>query len=435
MLSFFKSYTVSRKVLSISTALLISAFAITGTPSYAAIPAAETTVSASSQQSSVAGSHISYLENRFGLHLSAAPTVDEYIGALGKLLEEQAPSLSGDSALLTQSNAVSLAIKAAGLKELVDTYSPEKAAASLKKAGIQDVNELGADATRELAAAVDTGLLPAGAAKSFKTDRQADNVFAADLLAGVLSFHGDYKSYIGNVRDDDIFAKLNDAYDTQELVLAPELQKIFDEGLKQGLFTGYNIKDKRYEAHFDPVLSLIYGHSDLKHAIQLIGLLRSEGMQAKVQLEPKTSAFVYLQEWGTPQQSDDYKVVQIENGNYIAYAKEYDLALEFESAADKEQFDSLVNQYAKKDSEDEAGLIAASWWQPLYYSLPAINNYMEISNNRIDSGNYYAQSFSLKEDTASIAEGLKKLAPEAEVQTYDFWVDAPFYRYLNGESS
>ncbi|MFB5267571.1 hypothetical protein ACE41H_12375 [Paenibacillus enshidis] len=435
MLYFFKSNTVARKVLSISTVLLISAFAVTGTPSYAAVPTAETAVSASSQQSSTASSNISYLENRFGLHLSAAPTVDEYIGALGKLLKEQAPSLSGDSAPLTQGNAVSLAIKAAGLEELADTYSPEKAAASLKKAGIQDVNVLGADATRELAAAVDTGLLPVGAAKSFKADSQADNVFAANLLAGVLSFHGDYKSYIGSVLDDDIFAKLNDAYDTQELVLAAELQKIFDEGLKQGLFTGYNIKDKRYEAHFDPALSLTYGHSDLKHAIQLIGLLRSEGIQAKVQLEPKTSAFVYLQEWGTPEESDDYKVVQIENGNYIAYAKEYDLALEFESAADKEQFDSLVNQYAKKDSEDEAGLIAASWWQPLYYSLPATSNYTEISNNRIDSGEYYAQSFSLKKDTASIAEGLKKLAPDAEVHTYNFWVDAPFYRYLNGESS
>ncbi|MFM9276601.1 hypothetical protein [Paenibacillus jiagnxiensis] len=434
MLSLFKSNTVSRKVLSISTALLISAFAVTGTPSYAAVPATLTVVSAPSQQSSTAD-NISYLENRFGLHLSAAPTVDEYIGALGKLLE-QTPSLTtGDSAPLTQANAVSLAIKAAGLEELANTYSPEKAAASLKKSRIQEVNKLSADATRELAAAVDTGLLPAFAAKSFKADSQADNMFATDLLAGVLSFHGDYKSYIGNVLDNDIFAKLNDAYDTQELVLAPELQKIFDEGLKQGLFTGYNIKDKRYEAHFDPALSLTYGHSDLKHAIQLIGLLRSEGIQAKVQLEPKTSAFVYLQEWGTPQQSDDYKVVQIENGNYIAYAKEYDLALEFESAADKDQFDSLVNQYAKKDSEDEAGLIAASWWQPLYYSLPAMNNYMEISNNRIDSGNYYAQSFSLKEDTASIAEGLKKLAPAAEVQTYNFWVDAPFYRYLNGESS
>ncbi|MDP4099080.1 hypothetical protein OIN60_20340 [Paenibacillus sp. P96] len=434
MSALFKSHTVSRKVLTISTAFVISTLAATGTPTFAAAPVAEAVVTAPSLSSSKANSNISYLQNRFEVTLPAAPTVGDYITVMGKLLG-QTPPFAKDAAPLTQVNAVSLAVKAAELKELADTYTPEKAASSLDQAGVSGIEKLSPEIIQELAAAVDTGLLPADAVGSFRPDSQADNVLAADLLAGVLSFHGSYKSYIGSVLDNDIFAKLNDAYDTQELVMAPELQKIFDEGLKQGLFTGYNIKDQRYDAHFDPTLSLTYGHSDLKHSIQLIGLLRSEGIQAKVQLEPKTSAFVYLQEWGTPTESDDYKVVQIENGNYIAYAKEYDLALEFESAADKEQFDGVVNRYAKKDSEDEAGLITASWWQPLYYSLPSMNNYMKISNNRIDAGSYYAQSFSLKEDTETIAEGLNKIAPEAEVQTYDFWVDAPFYRYLNGESS
>jgi len=95
-------------------------------------------------------------------------------------------------------------------------------------------------------------------------------------------------------------------------------------------------------------LSITYGHSDFKHALQLVGLLRSEKIKAKIQFEPKTSAFIYLKEWGEPGESDLYEVVEIENGNYIEYAKEYDLAFEFASAADKNRFDKIILSYARK---------------------------------------------------------------------------------------
>jgi hypothetical protein len=108
----------------------------------------------------------------------------------------------------------------------------------------------------------------------------------------VLIFKDQYKHYIGNTNDDDIYTKLLDAYRTSNIIKAPELQTIVDSALKQNLATGYNLKDSRYNSNFIESLSLVYGHENINHAIQLIGLLRSEGIQAKVQFEPKTSAFI-----------------------------------------------------------------------------------------------------------------------------------------------
>ncbi|MCG3084633.1 hypothetical protein LD028_09250, partial [Anoxybacillus sp. LAT27] len=85
---------------------------------------------------------------------------------------------------------------------------------------------------------------------------------------------------------DDIVGKLVQAWNESQIIRAEELQKVVDEGLKQNLITGYNLKDTRFDPHFDPERTITYGHSDIVHAIQLIGLLRSEGIQAKVQLEP-----------------------------------------------------------------------------------------------------------------------------------------------------
>ncbi|MGG1618457.1 hypothetical protein ACIFQM_09975 [Paenibacillus sp. NRS-1782] len=459
----------SWKIIPLSAALLIAAFS-SPVDSYAA-PAAAPVVQqvTSSASGSVTDSdhQLTYLKDRFNIQLSSSPTRGEYIASLATVLNlnssstasadkntaftglksndplyAQAAALYAEGILdntdikpsvpLTQNDAIRIAVKAAGLTELAATYPADKAQAVLTKSGIRT---LARTAETHLAVAVDTGLLPQSALSSFQPGEQADASFTAEVLSRVLAFHGEYKNAIGQVQDDDIFAKIHQAYNTQILVQSPELQALFDTGLQQNLFTGYNIKDSRYDAHFDPKLSLTYGHSDLKHAIQLIGLLRSEGIQANVQLEPKTSAFVYLKEWGQPVQTEDYKVAQSNNGNYIAYSKEYDLALEFATIGQKNRFDSIINQYAKKNSKDQAGLIAQSWWQPLYSSLSSPGSaYTEIANNRVSAGRYYAQSFSLTDKASSIADGLRKIKPGVEVESYHFWVDAPFYRYLNGEA-
>ncbi|WP_442956013.1 hypothetical protein [Paenibacillus sp. MMO-177] len=334
---------------------------------------------------------------------------------------------------LQATGALYIAVKAAGLAELAHSYPQSKTTDALKQIGYSPAG-LSLSAAQELAAAVHSGLLPSSFYKEVK-GKAASADLAEALLVQILSIKGEYKHYIGYTSDADIYGKLADAYNTSDIIQAPELQTVVDAALKQNLVTGYNLKDNRFDANFVDSLSLTYGHDNLKHAVQLIGLLRSEGIRAKVQFEPKTSAFIYLKEWGEPVQTENYKVVQIENGNYIAYAKEYDLKFEFANAADKARFQPVILQYAKKNSEDQTGLIASSWWQPLYYSLTKLDDYIQITNNKITgAGHYYAQSFSLNEPSAAIVEGFKKLGTGLDIQSYPIWVDKPFFNYLNGES-
>ncbi|NMO94342.1 hypothetical protein HII30_00900 [Paenibacillus lemnae] len=340
------------------------------------------------------------------------------------------PSIQADQPL-TNYVALAIALRAADLKELALSYPASKADQSLAKLNVKK-GTLGTKAAQEVAAALDTGLLPVSLGKGFKPNAPASDELIQTLLGQMLIKKGLYKQYIGYTSDSDIYAKLATAYETSDLINAPKLQDLVNTALEQELVTGYNIKDTRYDANFIESLSLIYGHSDFKHARQLIGLLRSEGLDAKVQFEPKTSAFLFLAEWGDPGPN----VVQIENGNYIAFAKEYDLAFEFATAADKAAFDGIIEQFAKKNAADQQGLIYGSWWQPLYYSSTPIAGYEQITNNLITDpdSTFTVNPFSLNEESAKVVAGLKKIDPEAVITPYKFWVDKPFFRYLNGES-
>lgn len=337
-----------------------------------------------------------------------------------------------DQALSTYA-AVFIAVKAAGFKELAYTYPPTKIKAAFTKAGITD-STLQGQAAQEVAAAIDTGLLPESVYPALRKGGAIDRDTANILLGKTLTSLGKYKNEIGRASDSDIYEKLYAAYRTVDLIQAPELRSIVDQALRSNLVTGYNLKDSRFDSNFVDKLTLTYGHDDIKHAVQLIGLLRSEQIDADVQFQPKTSAFIYLKEWGTPKETPDYKVTQIDNGNYIAYAKEYDIQFEFNNTADKERFNQIISTYAKKNSDTKAPLIYNSWWQPLYYSPTELSGYPVISNTKITLGHYYAQSFSLKDQAQTLRDGFRKLAPNADISGYDFWVDQPFFNYLNGES-
>ncbi|WGV57654.1 hypothetical protein QIH01_19455 [Brevibacillus brevis] len=390
----------------------------------------------------------SFLQQQYGVTFDKTVTREQFEKALLKIVSATTSisekdlsaktflPASKDSSKLLVWEAVSAAAKAAELKELGYTYSEEKVATALKKAGIsyKKGGTLTLQAAQELAVAVDTGLVSANALKSASVEGAVTAELASQLLAKVAEFHGSAKNYLGTIADEEIFGKLAQAWNESQIIKAGELQELVDKGLKQNLITGYNLKDAAFDPHFDPQRTITYGHSDIAHAIQLIALLKSEGVDAKVQFEPKTSAFIYLKEWGEPVQTADYQVVQIENGNYIAYAKEYDLSLEFDSVEAKKKFQPLVLKYAKRDQEDMTGLLKASWWQPLYHSRTELADYAVITNNVLKDGRYVVQSFSLNEESPKVVEGFQKLNDKVKVETYKFWVDQPFFHYLNGES-
>ncbi|HEY2491364.1 MAG TPA: hypothetical protein VGI33_00280 [Paenibacillus sp.] len=340
------------------------------------------------------------------------------------------PEVKGEQTL-TQSVAISIAVRAADIKELAYTYPAEKVNKVLDKLNIPS-NQLDKKVAQEIAVAVDTNLVSVSYLNNFKSSNIADDKLVNELLGKILITKGLYKNYIGYTSDSDIHIKLRNAYLTSDIIKAPKLQTLVNTALEQKLITGYSLKDERFDPNFIDSLSLTYGHSDFKHAVQLIGLLHSEGLDAKVQFEPKTSAFIHLSEWGDPGPN----VVKIANGNYIAYAKEYDLEFEFSTVQEKAAFQDVILKFAKKNTVDQTGLISSSWWQPLYYSSTPLKDYEIITNNLITDkdSHYTVNPFSLNEDSAKVVKGLKAIDPDAVITPFQFWVDKPFFNYLHGEA-
>ncbi len=378
-----------------------------------------------------------YLAEEYGVRFDEEVDWKAFADALAAVKGVEPGDIEGQTAgekTFDSMAAVSAAVKAAGLKELAYTYPPAKVAKALKAVRVK-VGALDAKYAQELAAAVDSGLLPPGMHRSFKPAAAVSRELAETLAGGVSVALGRYKRFLGYVSDPDILSRLAQAWEQSAIIQAPALRAVVDAALKKNLVTGYNLKDARFDPRFIDGLSLVYGHSDPRHAAQLIALMKSEGFDAKVQFEPKTSAFVYMKEWGDPgEPNETFEVVKIETGDWIEYAKEYDISFEFGSAEEKARFEAMILAYAKKDAKDEPGLIYGSWWQPLYYSMTELPGYLVITNHRISGGAYYAQSFALKDQSAAILAGFQALAGGAEVTVYDFWVDEPFYRYLKGDS-
>lgn len=313
--------------------------------------------------------------------------------------------------------------------ELGYTYPEDKVAAVLDdwNAGDQSMER-----QQELAAAIDTGLL-GETCQGIDFSAEADPAFANYLIYKTLVFTGNYKHFLGYSTDADIYNKIYFTWNSFDQVLMPEFQVPANELIKTGVITGYNVKRIDLEPGFDPELTIVYGHSNIAHAIQLIGLLRSEAMEAKVLLEPKTSAYLYMAEWGEPSPTPEFQVEPLEDGNYIAYAKEYDLAFEFDDTDDRLRFDAIIKAYAQKNEQDQPGLLFGSWWSPLYSTYVPMDGYTAVKNTIAFGPEVYIQSFSLVEDAEALAAEFATAYPETEIATSDLWVNEAFYIYLKGD--
>lgn len=375
-----------------------------------------------------------FLAERYGVTLSEGATQDDFAAAITAVAgaadespvppEVDAEGLSGVEAALT-------ILYHANFDELAASYTPEQTARTLAEwTGVPD--DLAPEARARLAAAVDAGLLDA---RWRHTDlaAPASPALLTDLVGRLLDTTGGYKFALGSSEDPDIFNRLMYAYNSFDQVLMPELQAKVDDLIRTGVITGYNIKRESLRARFDPARAVVYGHANIEHTRQLIALLRREGLEADVLLEPKTSAYLYLAEWGEPTVSPGFQVVPLEDGNYIAYAKEFDVALEFADPADRERFDGVIKAFAKKDAPDEPGLLFGSWFQPLYSLQEGLEGYFPAKNNILDGGDFYVQSFSLPEDSAEIAAAFDAVYPEGDVIVEDLWVNEAFRNYLLGE--
>ena len=370
-----------------------------------------------------------YLLSYYGIEPGQEITLESVNGMLKAVGGEPI-----EAETLSDGAVIEAGIKLAGLDELAQSYLndavPDKAAKVLEANGILTEEEY----VPYVACAADLELY----AKDTPFDVET-------FLYRCLEIAGKGRHYLGRVTDADLMEEMRAVLDSMSIFDNWELDALGTELVMDGIVTGYGLKYAGYDARFLDAYTLKYSHSDYQHAIQLVGLLRSEGMDAYVQIEPKVSIYEYLKEWGTPAApSPTYAVQQTDNGRYLCYSVEYDLMIEFDSADDKEKFHGLIETYAKKydDRVDENGnvtakLLAESFWQPLYSSGTPMRNdeYREMIDNTIydRTGKYSIHTFTLTEGADAVVDKVGEIAPELTMSPFKVYVNPAFVRYITGE--
>ncbi len=377
-----------------------------------------------------------YLQTYFGIEpFSGTVSRTAFDAALAKI----GGTKTDGTGNLTVAEAVKAAVRAAGMENLALTYTAavdaEKAAERLAAYGVTGVS---AAYAAYVAAALDTDI----AQSTFTFDAALDAGTASALLMAAADVAGKGRSYLGMASDPGIYAEIQSAWSSFTNFNNAKLSDLGAQLVIQGASTGYGLKYDGYNANFLPAYTLQYGHSDITHANQLIGLLNSEMIDAKVQLEPKVSIYEYMVEWGDPtkvEATPTYELKEIAGGRWLCYAMEYDLQLEFATKADKEDFHSIIEDYAKKNDDrvDDSGnttvpLLTGSWWQPLYSSTVLMTNtsFKLLKDNVIKDGAYSIHPFSVPENTAKIAAVVAKEAPDLKVEPSDLYVNPAFYTYI-----
>ena len=369
-----------------------------------------------------------YLFSYYGIEPDQEITlksVNEMLKALG------GEPITGET--LSDGAVIKAGIQLAGLDELAQSYlneaAPDKAAKVLEERGILTEEEY----MPYVACAADLDL--------YAKDRPFDVKL---FLYRCMEIAGKGRHYIGRITDDDLMEEMHMMLDSMSIFENWELEDVGTKLVLDGIVTGYGLKYAGYEAHFLDPYTIKYSHSDYQHAVQLAGLMRSEGMDGYIQLEPKVSVYEYLKEWGTPPApSPTYAVQETENGRFLCYSIEYDLMIEFDSAEDKEKFHGLIENYAKKydDRVDEEGnvtakLLAESWWQPLYSSATPVKNgeFQEMIDNVVydRTGKYSIHTFTLSEGTSAVTNKVAEIAPELEMSPFKIYVNPAFIRYVTG---
>lgn len=304
------------------------------------------------------------------------------------------------------------------MTELSNTYSKEKIERSLK-----GYKKLKKEKLEELAS------------KAVLVDLQAITVddlnYSKNINLKLENYINDFKDIsensLGNISDKNIIERINKKYSTFKVIEKNSLIDSLNIALAKKLTTGYNIKIKSTYANFNSELSLSYGHNGIKHANQLIALMKSEGLDAKVQIEPKTSAYLHMPDWGEPATPN----IVMEDGQIVITPLEYDLQFEFKDKADKMKFIQLIDKYAKKDEVNEKGLIYDAWWQP-FLQTEKVDGFEKLIVNIVSEGEYEAYVLTLPEKSDALIKELAK-NKNLKLKTKEVYVNPSFYRFMLGE--
>lgn len=394
-------------------------------------PLASTSVHAgASPPDGASASDAAYLGERFGIELAEEIDQDSFTAALQTLVGEVEVPAEADLEGFTGLEAVLHALYYADLDGLAPVLPPDTVEALI--AEVPAAADLDSARQRELAAALASGLVDPAVLDATDLAAPVSDDLGAYLLTRALEINGGHRRYTGLVSDPDIYQRLTEVWESFDQVFAADLQAAAVELVRDGVITGYNLKRVSSIPNFDPELTIVYGHSNIAHARQLIALLRSLGIDARVQLEPKTSAYLSLAEWGgTPGDTPEDQADILDDGNWITYAKEYDLTFEFFSTADRDRFDEIIRTYAQR-SESNTVWLEGSFRVPLYWGRTDLGaGYQQVYNHVVWQDQFYLQSFSVIDNADEVAAAFAATFPEAlhEIWT-DPWVNDSFYDYL-----
>lgn len=309
-------------------------------------------------------------------------------------------------------------LKEINMYELANTYPKEKIEKNLK--GYKNLRKESLEDLSTKAVLVDIGAITVADLNNGKNIESKLNSYVTD-------YNDMSENSLGNISDKGIIERINKKYSTFKNIEKNSLIDSLNIALSKGLTTGYNVKRRDTYANFNPELTLTYGHNGIKHAGQLIALMKSEGIDAKVQIEPKTSAYLHMPDWGEPATPN----IVMSNGQIVITPLEYDLQFEFKNKEDKIKFVEAVKKYAKKDEADEQGLIYDSWWQP-FMQTEKIDGFQKLIVNIASQGEYDAYVLTLPEKSDALIRELAKNR-DLKLKTKEIYVNPSFYRFMLGE--
>jgi len=305
------------------------------------------------------------------------------------------------------------AVAKIGYSELAATFSREKA---LAISTLTDEEKL---SLPELQAVATLQLL--GVSLSALT---SDSKTLAEFIA---NYNQPDTAYLGLLNESSLYQRIETIWKTESAPTPSPFALELRQLIGQGVATGYNLITTPWPL-FAAERHIIYGHSDIDHAQQLLALLASEGLQARVGFSRKTSAFLYRDDWGTLSQP----LIDVGNNRRLVEASEYDLHFEFPTAADKTRFVAAIDRYAKKDSANQTGLIRSAWWQPFYRSKNAAEGFASATQIAVSNGKETALLLALPNQAPALVKAVQQLTPAWSVTPEAIWVNLAFHRYLQG---
>ena len=322
--------------------------------------------------------------------------------------------------------AIEMLIKLADLEELSCTYNASKIN-SLFHDVIKDEAILSDVQLQHLAVAVDVGLVFKGKIRFLDMHSSLTKDFAYHLLFKTALFVNNKKKFIGYVTEPDIISRLEEKWNSPGMIPNPDIEKVMNDLIRKKIISGYHIKMSEEVANFDHHLKITYTHDNFKHVKQLVGLIISENIQAKINIEKKHSTFIYYNEWDI---TENLSVEPINDKIFLASRLESDIVFEFASPDKKDHFRAVTNDFAKKEYNRSKNILFQSWYEPLITSDVPLNSYNRIKEITIQHGSYLILTFVAEETLTKALNKLSEFYEKSVIRSRSVWVNDDFYLYL-----